>query len=169
MRHRKKSEKFSRSRAQRKALIRSLLRSLVIYEQIVTTESKAKGIRPWMDRLISWGKRGDLHSRRLVYRFLGDHKLVKRLFDEIAPRFKDVEGGYTRVVDLRVRRGDGAKLSLLELTRKQEKPREKKTKVEKVERTVSKKEEEKEKLPVKEESKGFISRIRQFFKQKGKR
>jgi large subunit ribosomal protein L17 len=116
MRHRRRSEKFSRSRAQRKALVRSLLRAIIIYESIKTTESKAKGLRPWVDKLIEWGKDNTLHSRRLAYRLLNDHKLVKKLFDDIAPRFTNTNGGYTRIIDLNVRKGDAAKITLLEFT-----------------------------------------------------
>jgi len=163
MRHKKKSEKFSRPRAQRKALIKSLLRSLVIYERIKTTESKAKAIKSWMDKLITLAKRGDLHSRRLSYRILGDHQLVKRLFVDLGPRFKDLKGGYTRVVDLGHRKGDGALVSILELTRVEKKKKIKRKKEEK-----KKKEEKVEKrLPPKEEKpkKGFISGVRKIFKK----
>jgi large subunit ribosomal protein L17 len=153
MRHRKKSKKFSRSRAQRKALMKSLLRSIITYERIVTTESKAKGIRKWVDRLITWAKEDTLHHRRLCYRWLEDHKLVKRLFEEIAPRFKDVNGGYIRIIDLGNRRGDGAKLSILELTRTEKKEK------------VSKKKEEKKKREPKEEKKSFVSGVKKIFKK----
>ena len=117
MRHRKKSEKFSRSRAQRKALIKSLLRALIINESIQTTESKAKGIRPWIDKLIGWGKDGTLHARRQAYKILNDHQMVSRLFQDIAPRYEEIQGGYTRIMDLGKRKGDGAQISLLEFTR----------------------------------------------------
>ncbi len=167
MRHKKKSEKFSRSRAQRKALIKSLLRSVVIYERIQTTESKAKALRSWVDKLITWGKRDDLHSRRLAYRLLGDHHLVQRLFTDLAPRFKDVNGGYTRVIDVGYRKGDGAKMSILELTRLEPK----KKKVGKKEAKTSTKPETKtEALPVEEEKrldkdKGFLKGIKKIFKK----
>jgi len=117
MRHRKKSEKFSRSRAQRKALVKSLLRSLVIYDRILTTESKAKAMRAWADKLITWGKKGTLHERRLSYRLLEDHDLVKRLFEEVAPRFKAVSGGYTRVLKVELRKGDGVQMLMFEFTK----------------------------------------------------
>jgi large subunit ribosomal protein L17 len=121
MRHRNTTEKFSRPRAQRKALINTLLRSLIIYESIKTTETKAKNLRGWADKLITWGKENTLHTRRLAYRVLKDHKLVKKLFDEIAPRFTEKPGGYTRVIPLRIRKGDGAKISILELSQLKEK------------------------------------------------
>jgi large subunit ribosomal protein L17 len=158
MRHRKKSEKFSRSRAQRKALVKSLLRAIFTYERITTTESKAKGIRKWIDKLITWAKEDTLHHRRLCYRWLEDHKLVKRLFEEIAPRFKEVNGGYTRIIDLGNRKDDGANMSILELT-----------KIEKKEKVSKKKEErkkeEKPKEEQKEEKKGFVSGVKKIFKK----
>jgi large subunit ribosomal protein L17 len=133
--------------------MKSLLRSIITYERIVTTESKAKGIRKWVDRLITWAKEDTLHHRRLCYRWLEDHKLVKRLFEEIAPRFKDVNGGYIRIIDLGNRRGDGAKLSILELTRTEKKEK------------VSKKKEEKKKREPKEEKKSFVSGVKKIFKK----
>jgi len=162
MRHRKKSERFSRSRAQRKALIRSLLRSLFIYERIVTTQSKAKGVRGWVDKLIEWAKKDTLHHRRLAYRILCDHKLVKRLFEEIAPRFKDISGGYTRIVNVGYRKGDGALLSLLELTRIKEKKKEKKKKEEKKEAGIEKETPSQE--IVQPQKKSFLQGIKRLFK-----
>lgn len=117
MRHRRKSEKFNRSRAERKAFIRSMIRAVLISERIVTTESKGKGLRPWVEKMITWGKRGDLHAKRLAFNVLQDHALVSKLFDDIAPRFKDINGGYTRVLDVGFRKGDGAEMAILELTK----------------------------------------------------
>ncbi|MCM8774118.1 MAG: 50S ribosomal protein L17 [Candidatus Omnitrophica bacterium] len=175
MRHRKKRYKLNRSRAQRRALIRSLVRSILISEKIKTTETKAKVVKRWIDRLITWGKRNDLASRRLAYKFIGEHKLVKRLFDELAPRFKDVSGGYTRIIDLGYRKGDGAKLSILELTRiekKKKKEKKEKTKSEelKKEEKIGREEirEKREVLPTTKEplKKRFFSGIRKIFKIK---
>ncbi len=167
MRHRKKSEKFSRSRAQRKALVKSLTRALLAYEAIKTTESKAKGVRRWVDRLIEWGKDDTLHNRRLAYKFLCDHKLVKKLFEDIAPRYKDVCGGYTRIIDLGNRKGDGAKISLLELTKRKpkEKPKKKEAKQarEKKEEVVSQKEEVVERKEPKQKS--FLEGVKKIFKR----
>ncbi|OPX29710.1 MAG: 50S ribosomal protein L17 [Candidatus Omnitrophica bacterium 4484_171] len=158
MRHRKKSEKFSRSRAQRKALVKSLLRSLVIYGRIRTTKSKAMAIRSYMDRLISRAKKNDLSSRRLSYNVLGSHTLVKKLFDEIGPRFKDINGGYTRVFNIGYRRGDGALVSIVELTRReQKKPRKKKVITEDTKKDAAP---EKDK-----DKKGFISGIKGIFRK----
>jgi large subunit ribosomal protein L17 len=116
MRHRKKSDKLSRSRAQRKALLKSLVRSFLISERIKTTPRRARATSAKTERLITLGKKGDLAARRLAYSFLQDHRLVTRLFDEIAPRFKGVTGGYTRMMNIGFRKGDGAKISILELT-----------------------------------------------------
>jgi large subunit ribosomal protein L17 len=116
MRHRKKSDKLSRSRAQRKALLKSLVRSFLISERIKTTPRKARATSAKTERLITLGKKGDLAARRQAYTFLQDHSLVARLFDEIAPRFKDVAGGYTRMMNIGFRKGDGAKIAILELT-----------------------------------------------------
>lgn len=170
MRHRKKSEKFSRTRAQRKALIRSLLRALFVYERIKTTESKAKGMRPWAEHLITLAKEDSLHHRRLVYRWLNDHNLVKRLFEEIAPRFKNTPGGYTRVIDLGYRQGDGGKISLLELTqlkKKEKKHREKKEKVAETPKPHEKEHGKEEKFTPKkaEAKKGLLSSVKRIFKK----
>ncbi len=168
MRHRKKSEKFSRSRAQRKALVKSLLRAIIINERITTTTSRAKYLKGEVDRVITWAKKGALSDRRLVYRVLGDHKLVKRLFNEIAPRFRDISGGYTRTLRVSNRKGDGAPLSLIELTRlvKIDKPRKKKVK--EAEPKEALKAEDQKKVPLKKEvksKKGFTSGVRKIFKK----
>jgi len=121
MRHRDGVDKLSRPRAQRLALKRSLVRALFLYERIKTSPRKAKAASIEADRLITLAKRGDLHARRLAYSFLNDHQLTKRLFDEIAPRFKETNGGYTRIIKLVSRKGDNAPMSLLELTQLSEK------------------------------------------------
>jgi large subunit ribosomal protein L17 len=90
------------------------LASLVISERIITTLPKAKELRPIAEKMITQGKRGTLHARRQVRRFLSNRHLVKRLFDEIAPRFTDRQGGYTRILKLGPRRGDGAEMAILE-------------------------------------------------------
>jgi large subunit ribosomal protein L17 len=116
MRHRKKNDKLSRSKAKRKALLRSLVRSIILHERIKTTPRKAKAASAKTERLIALGKRGDIHSKRLAYSFLQDHYAVKKLFEDIAPRFNTVSGGCTRIMNLGFRKGDGASLSILELT-----------------------------------------------------
>jgi large subunit ribosomal protein L17 len=92
-----------------------MLVSLLQHERIKTTLAKGKELRSWADRIISLGKQGTLHARRRAFALLRDKGIVKKLFDEIAPKFKDREGGYTRVYKLGWRQGDGAPLSLVEL------------------------------------------------------
>jgi len=92
--------------------------SLFQHESIRTTEAKAKEARRLAEKLLTWGKRGDLHSRRLALRYLASAEVVKKVFDVLAPRFEDRDGGYTRIVKLDVRRGDAAPVVILELTEK---------------------------------------------------
>ena len=120
MRHRKSGRKFNRTPAHRKAMFRNMASALIEHGRIQTTEAKAKELRGVVEKLVTKAKRNDLHSRRLVYKVLGDHKLVKRLFDEIAPKYLDVPGGYTRVLKLGdPRPGDCAPLALIEFTKHQ--------------------------------------------------
>ncbi len=118
MRHSNSGKKLSRTPSHRKALMRNLAKALLTHGKIRTTEVKAKVIRGVVEPLITLGLRNDLHSRRLAYRELNDHALVKRLFDEIAPQFAGVQGGFTRVMKLALpRRGDNAPMAIIELTR----------------------------------------------------
>ncbi|MBI3248564.1 MAG: 50S ribosomal protein L17 [Deltaproteobacteria bacterium] len=116
MRHLKDGRKLSRTAAHRKALMRNLVKALLLREQIRTTDAKAKELRRYADRIVTLGKRGTIHARRLAYMYLGSRKLVKRLFDEVAPRFQGRPGGYTRVLKLGPRRGDAAPISVVEFT-----------------------------------------------------
>ncbi|MDP3142815.1 MAG: 50S ribosomal protein L17 [Candidatus Omnitrophota bacterium] len=118
MRHRKVSERLGRNFSLRKATIRDLAKSVLVYQSIVTTTAKAKASRKMVDRLISLGKDGSLAAKRRAFSILCDHNLVKILFSEIAPRYKNRLGGYTRIFALLQRRGDNASQSLLELTEK---------------------------------------------------
>ena len=118
MRHRKDKLKLSRPRSQRKALKNLLVQSLLKQERIKTTLAKAKVASRYTERLITLAKKDTLSARRQAYKLLGNHALVKRLFSEIAPRFKDIAGGYTRVLKLGFRKGDGAALALVELKSK---------------------------------------------------
>ena len=115
MRHRVAGRKLSRHTQHRELMFRNMLVSLLQYERIRTTLAKGKELRGWADRIISLGKQGTLHARRRAFALLLDKGIVKKLFDEIAPKFKDREGGYTRVYKLGWRQGDGAPLSLVEL------------------------------------------------------
>ncbi|MDM7325250.1 MAG: 50S ribosomal protein L17 [Thermus sp.] len=116
MRHLKSGSKLNRHSSHRLALYRNQAKSLLIHGRITTTLPKAKALTSFVDHLIHLAKRGDLHARRLVLRDLQDVKLVRKLFDEIAPRYQNRPGGYTRVLKLAERRrGDGAPLALVEL------------------------------------------------------
>ena len=115
MRHRKSGRALSRSRSHRSALVRNQVTDLLRHEAIVTTEAKAKSIRPVAEKMITLGKRGDLHARRQAAAVLTDKHILRVLFDEIAPRFADRPGGYTRIIKLGPRRGDGALMAHIEL------------------------------------------------------
>ncbi|MBD3246782.1 MAG: 50S ribosomal protein L17 [Candidatus Omnitrophica bacterium] len=160
MRHRKKSEKFSRPKAQRKALVKSLLRALITYERITTTTANAKALRSWADKLITLAKSDTLHHRRLSYDMLQDHALVKRLFTEIGPRYRKTPGGYTRILQVSPRKGDNAPMSLLEFTQrtKRAKPKTAKEQTKPVQEPKQKTPQEKS-----EEQKGFMSGMRKIF------
>ena len=115
MRHRKKGRGLSRSPSHRKALLRNLATSLFRHERITTTTAKAKELRPYAERLISLAKRGDLHARRLVARRIADREVLGKLFDDVGPRYNDRPGGYTRILKVGSRSGDGADMALIEL------------------------------------------------------
>ena len=118
MRHRKSGRKLNRSSSHRSALFRNMAKSLLTYGKIRTTEAKAKELRGVVEPLITLALRNDLHARRQAYKVLGSHQLVKRLFDEIGPKFVGVPGGYTRVLKLGAPRpGDNAPMAVIELTR----------------------------------------------------
>jgi len=114
MRHNASGRKLGRTTAHRLALFRNQLSSLVAQERIITTISKAKELRPLAERVVTQGKRGTVHARRLVGRWIQNRDLIKKLFDEIAPRFTSRAGGYLRIVRLGSRQGDGAEMAVLE-------------------------------------------------------
>lgn len=123
--------KLGRNTAARKALFRDLVTDLIIYERIQTTEAKAKEVRSIAEKMITLGKRGDLHARRQAASFVRQHRsqtekdgkkvthtkvdAVKKLFDDIAPRYQERQGGYTRIIKIGPRRGDGTEMVYLEL------------------------------------------------------
>ncbi len=115
MRHGVAGVKLGRSPAHRRALFRNLVTELLDHEVVRTTDAKAKELRRWGDRMITLGKQGTLHARRRAASLIRRQSVVKKLFDEIAPRFDGRSGGYTRVVKLGHRHGDAAPLSLVEL------------------------------------------------------
>jgi len=115
MRHGVAGVKLGRTPAHRRALFRNLVTALLEHEVVRTTDAKAKELRRWGDRMITLGKQGTLHARRRAASIIQRRSVLKKLFDEIAPRFDGRAGGYTRVVKLGVRRGDAAALSIVEL------------------------------------------------------
>jgi large subunit ribosomal protein L17 len=115
VRHRKKGRQLSRTRSHRKATLRNLATSLFRHERIETTTAKAKELRPFAERLITLARRGDVHARRLAATKIQDREVLGKLFDEIAPRYLERPGGYTRVLKLGNRKGDAAEMSLIEL------------------------------------------------------
>jgi large subunit ribosomal protein L17 len=117
VRHRKKGRQLSRTRSHRKATLRNLATSLFRHERIETTTAKAKELRPYAERLITLARRGDVHARRLAAMKIQDRDVLGKLFDEIAPRYMERPGGYTRVLKLGNRKGDAAEMSLIELVR----------------------------------------------------
>lgn len=118
MRHNNSGKKLSRNPSHRKALLRNMSKALLTHGRIRTTEVKAKELRGVVESLITLARRNDVAARRLAYRELGSHQLVQKLFDEIAPRFAGVPGGFTRVVKLAMpRRGDCAPMAIIELTK----------------------------------------------------
>jgi large subunit ribosomal protein L17 len=116
MRHMNQGRKLNRTSAHRKALFRNLVLALVQHERIRTTDAKAKELRRYADRMVTLGKRGDVAARRLAFAFMQSRDAVRKLFGEIAPRFKERNGGYTRVIKFGIRRGDAAPLSVIEFT-----------------------------------------------------
>ena len=116
MRHLNAGRKLNRTGAHRKALFRNLVTSLLEHEHVRTTDAKAKELRSVADRMVTLGKRGTLHARRQALAYIRSATVVKKLFDEVAPRFRDRMGGYTRVIKLGHRHGDAASMSIIELT-----------------------------------------------------
>ena len=126
MRHLNQGRKLNRTSAHRKALFRNMFLALIRHGRITTTDAKAKELRRFADRMVTLGKKGDLPARRRAFAFIQSHQVVKKLFDDIAPRFKDRNGGYTRVIKFGWRRGDAAQLSIIEFTGNEEEAKGKK-------------------------------------------
>ncbi len=119
MRHNVARRKLNRPTDQRLALLRGLVKDLVTHERIRTTEAKAREARSLAEKMITLGKRGDLHARRQAIQFLNDASVVRKIFDDLGPRFADRAGGYTRIVKIGPRKGDGAPMAQLELVGKE--------------------------------------------------
>jgi len=115
VRHRKRHGKLGRSSAHRKALLRNMVTSLLDKERIETTDAKAKELRRVADRMITLGKRGDLHARRRALSVIRSKEVTSKVFDELADRFRERPGGYTRVLKVGRRTGDAAPMSIIEL------------------------------------------------------
>ncbi len=126
MRHRKTRYKLGMRTSQREAMLRNMVTSLLEHESITTTDARAKALRSVADKMITLGKRGDLHARRQALEVIRSKRVAQLLFDDIAPRFANRDGGYVRVIKKGFREGDRAAMSLVELVEK--KPEEAKTK-----------------------------------------
>lgn len=118
MRHLKHGRKLNRNQGHRKALFRNMAISLLKHERIETTDEKAKELRGYTEKLITLGKKGDLHSRRIAAQKIHDSEILQKLFDDIAKRNLNRPGGYTRVLKSRIRKGDCASMSVIELVEK---------------------------------------------------
>ena len=134
MRHHRRTARLGRNFSERRALLENLVSSLMSHQEIQTTLQKAKAAQRLADHVITLGKKDTLASRRQVFSYFQDHQLTSKVFKEVAPRFKERKGGYTRILQLQRRKGDGAQLALLELTEKeiivkeQKKPKKKESK-----------------------------------------
>ena len=120
MQHRRLGRRFSRDSAHRQAMFSNLAASLIRHEQIVTTLAKAKDLKRVIDKYVTLAKRGDLNSRRLAASRMRDEEMVKKLFDTLAPRYKDRSGGYTRVLKAGYRYGDSAPVAVIEFVDRDE-------------------------------------------------
>ncbi len=115
MRHGRKVPKLGRKAEHRKALLRSLVTEVLRHERVETTLVKAKAVKPLVDKMVTLGKRGDLHARRQALAVIRDKKVVHKLFAELAPRYADRNGGYCRIYKLGFRRGDAAPMAIIEM------------------------------------------------------
>ena len=161
MRHRVAGRKLSRTTQHRELMFRNMVVSLLQHERIKTTLAKGKELRSWTDKIITLGKKGTLHARRQAFALLRDEGIVKKLFDEIAPKLKDREGGYTRIYKMGWRHGDGAPLSLVELVTFSSPSEKKKSPVKKAKEVL-------EKVTPKKKGKEEKKEKREEGKEKGK-
>lgn len=123
MRHNKSGRRLGRNSSHRAAMMRNMVTSLLEHEKITTTDARAKELRKVVDRMITLGKRGDLHARRQAIKVIQDRKVVGKLFELIAPRYTDRPGGYTRIIKLGNRLGDNAPQVIIELVEEEFTPR----------------------------------------------
>ncbi len=115
MRHAKKGKKLGREKAPRKALLNNLATSIILYEKVITTEAKAKAIRPLVEKLITRAKVKSVHNKQILNKTLKDKKAVQKILDIIGPKYKERKGGYTRIIKMGRRLGDGALQAQIEL------------------------------------------------------
>jgi len=148
MRHLKTGRKLSRRREHRVSMLANLAASLIKSERVKTTDAKAKEVRPFVERMVTFAKRGDLHARRIVLSRLRDADAVKKLFDEIGPRYTKRNGGYTRILKLGFRSGDNAPVSLIEFVEEEIQKKQRKS----APKTAAKKAPAKKAEPVAEEA-----------------
>lgn len=123
MRHSNAGRRLGRTTSHREAMFRNMVTSLLNHEKITTTDAKAKEIRSVAEKMITLGKRGDLHAMRLAAAYIREKSVVTKLFTTIAPRYKERSGGYTRIIKLGIRQGDTAPISLIELVEEEMKPK----------------------------------------------
>jgi large subunit ribosomal protein L17 len=152
MRHQNRVKKMNRSKSHRRALLMNLANALFDHESIKTTNPKAMELRRVADRLITLAKKKDLHSLRLVFAFLRDKKVVRKLFSDIGDRYAAINGGYTRVVKIGLRKGDAAPMAIIELTQKKEAEKEKEKGKAKEKKEAKPAKEKKEKAPAKKKA-----------------
>ena len=127
MRHRKLSRRFDRDPEHRTAMFENLTTSLLKYEKITTTLPKAKELRKYVEKIITLGKKNTVHARRMVFKTIREKLVLQKLFSEIAPRYLERNGGYTRIIKTNLRKGDGAQLSVIQLVEKEIKTKNSKT------------------------------------------
>jgi large subunit ribosomal protein L17 len=123
MRHLKSGRRLGRKTSHREAMFRNMVTSLFAHEKITTTDAKAKEIRSVAEKMITLGKRGDLHSIRIAASFIREKSVVTKLFSTIAPRYKERAGGYTRIIKIGTRNGDAAPMSIIELVEEEFTPK----------------------------------------------
>ena len=128
MRHRRVTNKLGKTTSHRVAMLRNMVTSLFMCERIVTTSAKAKELKSLVDNIITLAKRGDLHARRQALSVIRDERLVKKIFEDAPLRYKERNGGYTRIMKMGLRRGDGALTSIIELIEAKETKKSKKKK-----------------------------------------
>ena len=145
MRHLKKGNHLGRTASHKKALMRNMAAQVIEHKEIKTTLAKAKELRKYVERMITYGKRGSVHHRRLAFKFLQNKEAVTALFEEIAPAYEDRNGGYTRIIKLGNRKGDNAEISIIQLVGFEVSAEEKKAK-EKKSKPSKKTEEHKEEV-----------------------